>query len=143
MAILTAQVAGILNEVLTAELAAIGQRFLHAGTLKRWWSAEALAGRILSLHGTPVSNGPLLFPTGQTLKEQFENELKAELDAVARLTEAIKLLAEAADIDSRELLEKILVDREEQVDWLEAQLFTIREIGIDNYLASELGEHPV
>jgi bacterioferritin len=81
-----------------------------------------------------------LFPLriGRTVKEQFENDLALELEALPRLNDAVRVATEAGDNGSRDLFESILTDEEEHVDWLEAQLHIIREVGIENYLASQI-----
>lgn len=147
----------LLQEVLTAELTAINQYFLHAEMLNNWGykrlydyvrkesidemkHAEELIERILFLDKTP--NMSELFPLriGQNVKAQFENDLALELEAIPRLNKAIQVATEVGDNGSRELFEKILVDEEEHVDWLEAQLHIIQEVGIENYLASQINE---
>jgi bacterioferritin len=97
-----------------------------------------LIERILYLEGSP--NMAEMFPLriGLNVKQQFENDLALELEAVPRLNDAIKVATEAGDNGSRELFEKILVDEEEHVDWLEAQLHMIREVGYENYLAQQI-----
>ena len=144
-----------LNEVLQAELTAINQYFLHAEMLNNWGyqrlydhtrkesieemhHAEALIERILFLDGTPGMSETFSLRIGKTVKEQLENDLKLELEAVPRLNEAVKAATVEGDNGSRELFEKILVDEEEHVDWLEAQLHMIKEVGIDNYLATQI-----
>jgi bacterioferritin len=83
-----------------------------------------------------------LFPLriGQNLKAQLENDLALEYEAVPRLNKAINAAAAAGDNGSRELFEKILVDEEHHVDFLEAQLHMIGEMGYENYLAQQIGE---
>ena len=149
------KIIGLLNEVLKAELTAINQYFLHAEMCENWGykklgdyakkesidemkHAEALMERILFLDGMP--NMSELFPLriGQNVKEQLENDLALELEAVPRLNRAIAASVEAGDNGSRELFEKILTDEEHHVDWLEAQLGIIKEIGLDNYLAQQI-----
>ena len=149
------KVIGYLNEVLKAELTAINQYFLHAKMCENWGylrladynrhesidemrHADMLMERILFLEGTP--NMTDLFPIkiGQNVKQQLQNDLNLELDALPRLNSAIKTATEVADNASRELFEKILVDEEHHVDWLEAQLHMMDEIGIDNYLAQQM-----
>jgi len=144
-----------LQEVLKAELTAINQYFLHAEMLSNWGykrlygyvrtesidemkHAEALLERMLFLEGNP--NMSELFPLriGHSVKAQFENDLALELEALPRLNTAVKVATEVGDNGSRELFEKILVDEEHHVDWLEAQLHMIREVGIENYLASQI-----
>lgn len=146
-----------LQEVLTAELTAINQYFLHAEMLENWgyerlakitkkesieemMHAEKLLHRMLYLDGSP--NMSELFPLriGQNVKEQFENDLALELEALPRLNKAVAAAIEAGDNGSRELFEKILLDEEHHVDYLEAQLHLIREIGYENYLAQQIKE---
>jgi bacterioferritin len=144
-----------LNEVLKGELTAINQYFLHAEMLHNWGyqklyaytrkesieemhHAEELMERILYLDGDPNMSEMFPLRIGRTPKEQFENDLKLELEAIPRLNNAIKSATEVGDNGSRELFEKILIDEEEHVDWLEAQLHMIREVGIENYLASQI-----
>jgi bacterioferritin len=144
-----------LNEVLKAELTAINQYFLHAEMCSNWGykrlyattrkesigemkHAEDVMERILFLDGTP--NMSELFPLkiGMDVKAQMENDLELELAAVARLNEAVKAAVEAGDNGSRDLFESILTDEEEHIDFLEAQLHMIREVGIQNYLAAQI-----
>ncbi len=146
-----------LQEVLTAELTAINQYFLHAEMMENWgyerlakitkkesieemMHAEKLLHRMLYLDGSP--NMSQLFPLriGQTVKEQLENDLALELEAVPRLNKAIAHATSVGDNGSRELFEKILLDEEHHVDYLEAQLHMIKEMGYDNYLAQQLRE---
>jgi hypothetical protein len=75
---------------------------------------------------------------GATVEEQFKNDLQVEYDAVKRLNDGIKLCVAQGDNASRELAEKILTDEEHHIDWLEAQLHAIGEMGIANYLAQQL-----
>ena len=144
-----------LQEVLTGELTAINQYFLHAEMMENWGykrlaaktrkesieemgHAEKLLERMLYLDGAP--NMKLLFPLriDQTVKEQIENDLQVEYDAVPRLNKAINAAVAAGDNGSRELFESILKDEEEHVDHLEAQLFMIKEMGYENYLAQHM-----
>jgi bacterioferritin len=152
-----AKVIAYLQEVLTAELTAINQYFLHAEMMENWgyerlakitkkesieemMHAEKLLHRMLYLDGSP--NMSELFPLriGQTVKEQIENDLALELEAVPRLNKAIAHATSVGDNGSRELFEKILLDEEHHVDYLEAQLHMIKEMGYDNYLAQQLKE---
>jgi bacterioferritin len=146
-----------LQEVLTAELTAINQYFLHAEMMENWgyerlakitkkesieemMHAEKLLHRMLYLDGSP--NMSQLFPLriGQTVKEQLENDLALELEALPRLNKAIAHATSVGDNGSRDLFEKILLDEEHHVDYLEAQLHMIKEMGYDNYLAQQLKE---
>jgi bacterioferritin len=150
-----AKVIAVLNEVLKAELTAINQYFLHAEMCENWGyhrladetkkesigemkHAEIVMERILLLDGTPNMSAYFKINIGQNVKQQFQNDLQLELDAVKRLNAGINTCVAAKDNGSRELLEKILVEEEEHIDHLEAQLHAIEEVGIENYLAQQL-----
>ena len=96
--------------------------------------------RILYLDGTPNMSDYFKINIGQSVKEQFENDLKLEYEAVKRLNEGVETCAQAGDNGTRELIVQILTDEEHHIDWLEAQLNTIKEIGIENYLTQQMGE---
>jgi bacterioferritin len=151
------KVLAYLNEVLKAELTAINQYFLHAEMCDNWGyrrlgdhtkkesidemkHAELCIERILLLEGAPVMHELFPLKIGATVKEQIESDLALEVAAVARLNNAIKTAVETGDNGSRDLFEKILTDEEGHIDWLEAQLHMIREIGIENYLAQQMNE---
>ena len=152
-----ATVIDYLQQVLTAELTAINQYFLHAEMMENWgyerlakitkkesieemMHAEKLLHRMLYLDGSP--NMSELYPLriGQSVREMFENDLALELEAVSRLNKAVKAAVEVGDNGSRDLFEKILADEEHHVDWFEAQVHVIQEIGLQNYLAEQMGE---
>ena len=152
-----AKVIEILNDVLTAELTAINQYFIHAKMCENWGygrlaeyirhesidemkHADVLIDRILFLEGLP--NMQRLYPVqvGETVKEQFEVDLQLEYTAVKRLNAGIAVCVEVADNATRALLEGILVSEEEHADWLEAQLELIRQVGEQNYLAEQIRE---
>jgi bacterioferritin len=145
-----------LNDVLTAELTAVNQYFIHAKMSANWGyerrgahvrdesidemrHAERIIDRILYFDGTP--NMQRLFPVrvGESVVEQLELDLAVEHEAVPRLNRAIELCVEVGDNGTRELLAEILVAEEEHVDWLETQLETIRQIGVELYLSQQLG----
>jgi bacterioferritin len=147
----------VLNQVLKAELTAINQYFLHAEMCENWGyqklakhtrkesieemqHAEKLMEHILFLDGTPNMTDYFKINIGPNVKAQIESDLQVELDAVKRLNNGIATCVQAGDNGSRELLEGILVDEEEHIDWLEAQLHSIKEMGIENYLAQQLHE---
>ena len=151
------KVIAYLNEVLKAELTAINQYFLHAEMCENWgymrlasivrkesieemMHAEALIERILYLDGTPTMNELFPLRIGKTVKEQIENDLQVEYEAVPRLNRAINHAVEVGDNGSRDLFAKILSDEEHHVDFLEAQLHMIAEVGIENYLAQQIIE---
>jgi bacterioferritin len=144
-----------LNEVLKAELTAINQYFLHSKMCQNWGylrlaaynraesidemkHADLLIDRILFLEGTPNMSDMFPINVGSTVKAQFQSDLALELQAVPRLNAAIKLAAEVGDNTSRELFEQILEEEEHHVDWLEAQLHMMGEMGVENYLAQQM-----
>jgi bacterioferritin len=152
-----AKVIAVLNEVLKAELTAINQYFLHAEMCENWGyeklakhtrkesieemtHAEKLMERILYLDGTPNMTDYFKINIGPNVKAQLQNDLNVEYDAVKRLNRGIALCVQVGDNGSRDLLEGILTDEEEHIDWLEAQLHAIGEMGIENYLAQHLHE---
>ena len=152
-----AKVISILNEVLKAELTAINQYFLHAEMCENWGyeklakhtrkesieemqHAEKLMERILYLDGTPNMSDYFKINIGPNVKAQLQNDLNVEYDAVKRLNRGVALCVQVGDNGSRDLLESILTDEEEHIDWLEAQLHAISEMGIENYLAQHLHE---
>ena len=152
-----AQIVDALNEILTAELTAINQYFIHAKMCANWGyarlakkkreesigemkDADRLIERILYLDGTP--NLQRLFPVrvGEDAIEQHKLDLELELNAVARYNAAIELARSKGDNGTRELLERHLLDEEESVDWLETQLSLIEQIGRERYLAEQIDE---
>jgi bacterioferritin len=149
------KVIAYLNEVLKAELTAINQYFLHAEMCENWGyermsqyvrkesidemkHAEACIERLLYLEGAPTMNELFPLRIGQSIKAQLDNDLALELEAIPRLNKAIKTAVDVGDNGSRELFEKILVDEEHHVDWLEAQLHMIQEMGYENYLSQQM-----
>jgi bacterioferritin len=146
-----------LSEVLKGELTAINQYFIHAEMCENWGyerlakyvrkesidemrHAEALIERLLFLEATPNMTDYFKINIGKNVKLQLENDLKVELEAIPRLNRAIAICQEVQDTGSRELFEHILVDEEQHVDWLEAQLELIEQVGIQNYLAQQMHE---
>lgn len=144
-----------LNDVLTGELTAINQYFLHARMCKNWGyerigqivmkesidemkHAQDLVDRILFLEGIPNLQKLGKLNIGETVPEQLDSDLKLEYQAIDRLKASIKIAFEAADHSSRELLEHILEDEEKHIDWLEAQLGQIKELGKQIWLAEQI-----
>lgn len=144
-----------LNETLIAEFTAIHQYFVHAEMEEDWGytklsrfvkmqsigemkHAEELIERILFLDGVPAMGELKPLNVGQDVKSQLENDLQVEYEAVEQLNAAVADAVEIGDNGSRELFERILKEEEEHVDWLEAQLQTIADIGIGLYLAQQL-----
>jgi bacterioferritin len=149
------QVLSFLQEVLKAELTAINQYFLHAEMMENWGyqrlgkitkkeaieemkHAEELIERILFLDGLPKLSELFPLRIGQSVKAQLENDLALEYEAIPRLNKAIATSVEVGDNGSRDLFEKILTDEEHHVDFLEAQLHMIQEMGYENYLTQQM-----
>jgi bacterioferritin len=147
-----------LNEQLTAELTAINQYFLHAKMQENWGytklaahtryesidemkHAEVLTDRILFLDGLP--NFQKLFPLriGETVKEQFNADMKIEVEAVDRLRRGIEHMRSVGDVTSAKIFEDILKDEEHHIDYLETQLHLIETLGEQLYLQN-VTEHP-
>jgi bacterioferritin len=152
-----AEVIQVLQDVLCAELTAINQYFIHARMCENWRykrladhtykesmgemkHAQVLIDRILYFDGAPNMQKYMKVSVGGTVKEMHELDLAVELDAVARLNKGIELARAKGDNGTRALLEEILKGEEEHIDWIEAQLHQIREIGIENYLAQQVDE---
>jgi bacterioferritin len=149
------KVIAVLNEMLKEELTAINQYFVHAEMCENWGykklsgyikkqsigemkHAESLLERILFLDGTPQMAQPLTLKIGDNVKAQIQNDLALEVSAVASYNKAVKLATEQGDNGSRDLLVRLLKDEEEHVDFLEAQLNLIKEVGYQNYLALQM-----
>jgi bacterioferritin len=149
------KVISALNEALKEELLAINQYFLHAEMCENWHyhrladhirkesidemkHAEALIERILFLDGTPSLTEPMQLTVGGNVKAQLESDLKLEVAAVEMYNRFVKLARDEGDNASRELFERLLKDEEGHVDWLEAQVFQIAEIGYERYLGQQI-----
>ena len=149
------QIIEALNEVLTSELTAINQYFIHHKMCENWGysklsaksreeaieemqHADKLIERILYLDGIPNMQRLSPVRVGETVPEQHQVDLELEQDAVKRLNAGVQLCRDKGDNGSRELLETILVDEEEHLDWLEARIDMIAKVGIENYLAQHI-----
>jgi len=145
----------LLNEVLTSELTAINQYYVHAKMCQNWgydrlWKktyeesigemkhADQVIGRVLFLEGLPNLQRLGKVNVGTTVKEQLQLDLEFEKAAIARLNDGIALCRDVGDNGSKELLSDILVSEEEHVDWLEAQLTLIEQVGEQNYLSQQI-----
>ncbi len=146
-----------LNRALKGEFTAIHQYIVHAEMCDNWGysklgafikqqaigemrHAEMFIERILFLEGVPGMGELLPLSVGQNVKEQLENDLQLEYDAVRLLNEGVREAVAAGDNASRELFEGVLKDEEEHVDWLEAQLQMIGDMGLGIYLSQQLGD---
>ena len=152
-----ARIIDVLNDVLTAELTAINQYFVHSEMCENWGyerlhkrirkhsigemkHAEELIERVLFLDGVPNVQRLHNIRIGESVPEIMKADHALELDALPRLNKGIDLCREAGDNNSRMLLEEILHDEEEHVDWIEAQLSLIDQVGVQNYLAQQINE---
>ena len=149
------EVIQVLQDVLCAELTAVNQYFIHARMCENWrykklashirkesieemQHAQLIIDRILYFDGAPNMQKYMKINVGKTVPEQFRNDLEVEYQAVPRLNKGVEVARALGDNGTRALLEKILADEEEHVDWLEAQLGMIREMGAENYLAQQM-----
>src|SRR5205085_7704507 len=150
------KVIAALNEALKEELTAINQYFLHAEMCENWHydrlgayikkqsidemkHAEALIERILFLDAVPNMTELMKLNVGQNVKEQLESDLKLEISAVAMYNRCVQVAREQGDNASRELFDRLLKDEEAHVDWLEAQIHQIGEIGYERFLSQQIG----
>ena len=150
----TPEIIELLNDVLTAELTAINQYFIHYKMQENWGykrlaekgkeesfgemkHAEELIERILYLEGVPNMQrlGPV--KVGETVPEQLKAELQTEVEAIARLAAGVEQ-CRRTDEGTRLLLEEILSDEEDHADWLETQLTLVEQLGEAHYLAQQL-----
>ncbi len=144
-----------LNEALREELAAINQYFVHAEMCESWHydklagfimkqsidemkHAEALIERLLFLDASPNMTEPMRLTIGQTVKDQLASDYALELGAVQMYNRAVEVARQEGDNASRELFERFLKDEEEHLDWLEAQLHQIAELGYERYLSAQI-----
>jgi bacterioferritin len=151
----TPAIVELLNDVLTSELTAINQYFVHSKMCSNWGyerlakrfydesigemkDAEELVERILYLDGIPNLQRLGSVLVGETVPEQFRLDLDLERTAIARLNDAIATARDAGDNGTRRLFEKILLGEEEHADWIETQLHALAELGEAQYLAQQL-----
>jgi len=150
------QILETLNALLADELTAINQYMVHSEMCADWGyerlhegieqraitemrHAEKLIGRIIFLEGKPTVSQLNTISIGAQVEAQHRNDLVAELGAVKAYNAGIQLAVDVGDNGTRELLESILKDEEEHVDWLETQLDQIEQMGVQNYLVEQVG----
>lgn len=150
------QVIERLNTLLAEELTAINQYIVHSEMCANWGyqrlhqaiekraiqemkHAEQHIARILFLEGQPIVSHLNAIHIGADVEVQLRNDATAEQSAVALYNDAIRLAVECGDNGTREMLEAILKDEEAHLDWLEAQLDQIKQMGIQNYLGEQIG----
>jgi bacterioferritin len=145
----------LLNAVLTSELTAINQYFIHHRMCDNWGykrlsakkrhesidemkHADRVITRILFLDGVPNMQRMSPVRVGENPIEQHELDLSIELEAVERLNKGIATCVAKGDNGTRDLLEEILKEEEDSIDWLEAQLYLVKQIGTEKYLAEQI-----
>ncbi|MEE9392370.1 MAG: bacterioferritin [Planctomycetota bacterium] len=150
-----AKVIDALNELLTSELTAINQYYVHYKMCENWGflklaayfreesvdemkHADKIIDRILYLDGVPNMQRYNTVLVGEDVPEQIKLMLDTEVVSANVLNALIKLSADCGDNGTREMMESLLVDTEQAVDWAEAQLHIIKEIGKERYLAEKL-----
>ncbi|HEY5983914.1 MAG TPA: bacterioferritin [Anaerolineales bacterium] len=148
------RVIAVLNAFLADELTAISQYMVHSEMCANWdykklheavekraieemKHAEKLIARLLFLEAKPIVSQLNKINIGASVEEQLQSDMAAELGAINGYNEGIKTCLEAGDGGSRELIEDNLEDEEEHLDWLEAQIDQITQMGIQNYLQTQ------
>ncbi len=151
------EVLRLLNELLTNELTAINQYFIHSKMCANWGydrlaskiraesidemkHADEVISRILYLEGIPNLQRLHKLQVGETVKEQLQSDLDFEKRGIQFLNDGIQASRKVSDNGTEALMSKILVSEEEHIDWLETQLELINQIGEQNYLAQQIKE---
>jgi bacterioferritin len=149
------KVIGKLNDLLSDELTAINQYFVHAEMNENWGyerlhekiraraidemkHAEKLIARILFLEGKPMVSKLKKISIGAEVPAQLKSDWEAEDGAIKSYNDGIRLCMELGDNGSRELLDSILKDEEDHIDWIEAQQDEIKHMGVANYLVEQI-----
>ena len=149
------EIIAALNEILTSELTAINQYFIHYRMLENWGykrlakkkrdesieemkHADRVIARLLYLEGVPNMQRLSPVRVGEEPIEMHRLDLELELEAVERLNRAIALCTSKGDGGTRELIESLLTEEEDSVDWLETQLHLVKDIGRERYLAEQM-----
>ena len=148
-------VVAILNKILTEELTVINQYFLHAKMCKNWGyerlhhhvldrsygemkDAQVVVDHILFLEGLPNMQRLGTVKIGETVPEQLKADLDKEKGMVKLMSEGVKHCTKVGDFSTRHMLEDMIQDEEEHIDWIETQLETIKQTGLQNYLSEQI-----
>lgn len=148
-------VVDLLNKVLTADLTAINQYFVHAKMCENWGyerlhhhvrarsidemkDADELIGHILYLEGVPNVQRLGTVHVGETVPEQFKLDLKAEQEMLKLLSDGVAHCTKAGDYTTRHMLEDMAKDVDAHIDWIETQMETIKQVGVENYLSEQI-----
>jgi bacterioferritin len=148
-------VVNILNKLLTADLTAINQYFVHAKMCANWGyerlhhkvrersidemkDADAIIGHILYLEGVPNVQRMNSVHIGETVPEQLKLDLKAEQEMLALLAEGIVHCTKVMDFTTRHMFEDMAKDVDSHIDWIEMQMETIKQVGLENYLTEQI-----
>jgi len=147
-------VINILNEILTVDLLAINQYFVHAKMCEHWGyerlyhkvrersidemkDADRLIGHIFYLEGIPKVRQKSIVHLGETVPQQLQFDLKSEQDMLTLLNEGVLHCTKVADFTTRHMLEDMAKDVDAHIDWIETQMDTIKQAGLENYLAEQ------
>ena len=147
----------VLNELLADELTAINQYMVHSEMASNWGyqrlheatekraiqemrHAEKHIARILFLEGSPTVSKLNALHVGQDVEAQLKSDWNAEKGAISMYNNAVRLATEVGDNGTREMLGAILKDEEDHIDWIEAQIDQIKQMGLQNYLAAQVKE---
>jgi bacterioferritin len=145
----------MLNRILTADLTAINQYFVHAKMCENWGyerlhhkvrersfdemkDAEALIEHILYLEGVPNMQRLGTIHVGETVPEQLKADLVAEKEMLGLLADGVTHCAKVGDYTTRHMLEDMTEDVDDHIDWIETQLETIKQVGLENYLTEQI-----
>ena len=145
----------LLNKLLTANLTAINQYFVHSKMCDNWGydrlyhkvkersfdemkDADELIEHILYLEGVPNMQRLGTVNVGETVPEQFKLDLQAEKEMLNMLTEGIVHCTKMGDYTTRHMLEDMAKDVDEHIDWIETQQETIKQVGLENYLSEQI-----
>jgi bacterioferritin len=145
----------LLNKILTADLTAINQYFVHAKMCENWGyerlhhkvrersfdemkDSEELIDHILYLEGVPNMQRLGTVNVGETVPEQFNVDLKSEQDMLKMLADGINHCVRVGDFTTRHMLEDMVKDTDAHIDWIETQLDTIKQVGLENYLSEQI-----